>query len=208
MTAFYMFRMLFLTFWGDFRGTKEQAHHLHESPKTMTIPLMVLAVLSVLGGLIGIPELFHVKHLLKDWLSPIIRNDAISTLSHGSEITLMILAVSLAVITIIFAYNKFVKKGDLPEANDNNLKGIQKLVYNKYYVDETYTSLIQKPVDGISKAFGYFIDNKVIDGVVNLSKDVIGLFSAIFRKAQAGYIEVYLFVMVISIIIILLTGVL
>ncbi len=208
MTAFYMFRMLFLTFWGDFRGTKDQAHHLHESPKTMTIPLMVLAVLSIVGGAIGIPEVLHAPHLLKDWLAPVLRNDAISTLSHEMEWLLMGVAVALAAITIYFAYNKFVKKGDLPEAKDENLKGVQKLVYNKYYVDETYTSLIQKPVDGVSKAFGYFIDNKVIDGVVNLSKDVVGLFSAIFRKAQAGYIEVYLFVMVISIIIILLTGVL
>jgi NADH-quinone oxidoreductase subunit L len=208
MTAFYMFRMLFLTFWGDFRGTKEQAHHLHESPKTMTIPLMVLAVLSVLGGLIGIPEVFHVKHLLKDWLSPIIRNDAISTLSHNTEYILMALAVALAAITIYFAYNKFVKKGDLPEAKDENLKGIQKLVYNKYYVDETYANVIQKPLDGISKAFGFFIDNKVIDGIVNLFKDIIGLLSSVLRRLQAGYIEVYLFAMVISIIIILLVGIL
>jgi NADH-quinone oxidoreductase subunit L len=208
MTAFYMFRMLFLTFWGDFRGTKEQAHHLHESPKTMTIPLMVLAVLSVLGGLIGIPEVFHAKHLLKEWLSPIIRNDAISTLSHNTEYMLMALAVALAAITIYFAYNKFVKKGDLPEAKDENLKGVQKLVYNKYYVDETYSTIIQKPLDGISKAFGFFIDNKVIDGIVNLFKDIIGLLSSVLRRAQAGYIEVYLFAMVISIIIILLVGIL
>jgi NADH-quinone oxidoreductase subunit L len=208
MTAFYMFRMLFLTFWGDFRGTKEQAHHLHESPKTMTIPLMVLAVLSVLGGLIGIPEVFHAKHLLKEWLSPIIRNDAISTLSHNTEYMLMALAVALAAITIYFAYNKFVKKGDLPEAKDENLKGVQKLVYNKYYVDEAYSNIIQKPLDGISKAFGFFIDNKVIDGIVNLFKDIIGLLSSVLRRAQAGYIEVYLFAMVISIIIILLVGIL
>jgi NADH-quinone oxidoreductase subunit L len=208
MTAFYMFRMLFLTFWGDFRGTKEQAHHLHESPKTMTIPLMVLAVLSVLGGLIGIPEVFHAKHLLKEWLSPIIRNDAISTLSHNTEYMLMALAVALAAITIYFAYNKFVKKGDLPEAKDENLKGVQKLVYNKYYVDEAYSTIVQKPLDGVSKAFGFFIDNKVIDGIVNLFKDIIGLLSSVLRRAQAGYIEVYLFAMVISIIIILLVGIL
>jgi NADH-quinone oxidoreductase subunit L len=208
MTAFYMFRMLFLTFWGDFRGTKEQAHHLHESPKTMTIPLIVLAVLSVIGGFIGLPEAFHAKHLLVEWLSPVIRNDAISGLSHNTEYTLMTLAVAIAAISIYLAYTKFVKKAQLPESDEANLKGLSKLVYNKYYVDETYTSLIQKPVDGISKAFGFFIDNKVIDAIVNLWKELVDGLASLVRRIQAGYIEVYLFAMVIGIIIIILTGIL
>jgi NADH-quinone oxidoreductase subunit L len=208
MTAFYMFRMLFLTFWGDFRGTKDQAHHLHESPKTMTIPLMVLAVLSIVGGFIGLPEVFHFTHQLKEWLSPVIKSDSISLLSHETEYFLMGLAVALAAGTIYFAYNKFVKKGHLPEMQDTNLKGLPKLVYNKYYIDETYANLIQKPIDGISKAFGYFIDNKIIDGIVNMTKDVLGLFSSLFRKLQTGYIEAYLFAMVIGIILILAYSVL
>ncbi len=208
MTAFYMFRMLFLTFWGDFRGTKEQAHHLHESPKTMTIPLMVLAVLSTLGGLIGIPQVFHVQHLLSDWLQPVIKYSEVSILSHTAEYVLMTLAVALAAITIYFAYHKFVKQGALPIADSSQLKGLNKLVYNKYYIDEAYTSIIQKPIDAISKAFAFFVDNKIIDSIVNLFKDLVDSLSSLIRRMQAGYIEVYLFAMVISIIIIVLSGIL
>jgi NADH-quinone oxidoreductase subunit L len=83
MTTFYMFRLLFLTFFGEFRGTKEQLVHLHESPKTMTIPLIVLGALSILGGLIGIPEVLHGSHALKQFLSPVFAASDAKMLPHA-----------------------------------------------------------------------------------------------------------------------------
>ena len=78
MTAFYMFRLYFLTFWGDFRGTEKQEHHLHESPRTMTIPLIVLAFLAVVAGFVGLP--LGMTHYLNDWLAPVFESSEMKML--------------------------------------------------------------------------------------------------------------------------------
>ncbi|HEY9196893.1 MAG TPA: NADH-quinone oxidoreductase subunit L, partial [Mucilaginibacter sp.] len=107
LTSFYMFRMMYLTFYGKFRGTHEQEHHVHESPANMYIPLIVLAVLSIIGGLIGIPEVMGGHHELAHYLEPVFKASAAvlpaAELSHNTEITLMILSVSVAVIALIYA---------------------------------------------------------------------------------------------------------
>src|SRR6201996_2857213 len=112
-TSFYMFRMLYLTFYGKFRGTAEQEHHLHESPPTMTIPLIVLAILSIIGGFIGIPEALGGHHWLEHWLAPVFEASAPllpdSHLSSSTEIALMVASVSGAVLALIYAYVRYVK---------------------------------------------------------------------------------------------------
>ena len=203
LTAFYMFRLLYLTFYRKFRGTHAQEHHLHESPKSMTIPLVVLAILSVVGGLIGLPEFWNLPNFMHHHLDSIILHKNPSVLSHTKEWMLMAIAVVAAGATIFFAYMVYIKNQILPEAKDENLKGIKKVIYNKYYVDEIYNIIITKPLNAMSDLFYKFFDKQIIDGLVNgVGTAVIGI-SSVVRKAQTGHIGVYIFSMVLGIILIL-----
>ncbi len=204
LTAFYMFRMLFLTFFGKFRGTHEQEHHLHESPKSMTIPLMVLAALSVVGGVLGLPEFWHQTNWIGEHLSPIILHKNPSTLTHEVEWTLMGIAVLSACAVIYFAHSMFITNNVLPVNSEDKLKPWQKLVYNKYYVDELYDAVIRKPLDLISVAFYKFLDLQVIDGIVNgVGSAVIGT-GGLVRRLQTGNIGFYIVSMVLGVVLILL----
>lgn len=204
LTALYMFRMLFLTFWGSFRGTHEQEHHLHESPSTMTIPLIVLAVLSVLGGLLGLPEFWHMPNWMSEHLSPVILHKNPSALDHNTEWMLMGIASTAAIVMIYFAYSMYVTNKVLPMANEGQMKRWQKLIYNKYYVDEIYDAVIRKPLDMLSTVFYKFIDLQIIDGIVNgIGAAVKGTGSAV-RMLQTGNISFYIVSMVLGVILILL----
>lgn len=203
MTAFYMFRLLFLTFSGKFRGTHEQEHHLHESPKSMTIPLMKLALLSTIGGLIGIPAVFGAPHLLDNFLSPVIKEvqgmETAHHLSHSTEFTLMAIAVSGAILSIVVAYFRYVKNAHVPKAENESLGFIENVVYRKFYIDEIYQALFVRPIQRLSEIFYLVFDKIAIDGIVNLSGR-LSLFSGdIFRSLQTGHIAFYIFAMVISI---------
>jgi NADH-quinone oxidoreductase subunit L len=203
LTAFYMFRLLYLTFYRKFRGTHEQEHHLHESPKSMTIPLIVLAVLAVLGGALGLPEFWGATNWMHHHLDSIIAHKSPSVLNHTKEWTLMAIAVCAAGATIFFGYMVYIKNQILPEANDEKLTGIKKLIYNKYYVDELYQMVITKPLDGLSVLFYKFLDLQVVDGIVNGIGSIVMGFSSAIRKVQTGHIGFYIFGMVVGIITIL-----
>jgi NADH-quinone oxidoreductase subunit L len=207
MTAFYMFRLFYLTFYGGFRGTKEQEHHLHESPKSMTIPLMVLAVLSVAGGFVGMPAAFHMPHFLEGFLEPVFANSEMRMLpthiDHNTEITLMIIAVSIALIMIYMAYNFYIKQQKIPVADGQAINPAQKVVYNKYYVDELYTTLFTKPLGWLSDKFYRFIELRFVDAIVNAVGDGVNWGSRTLRLLQTGSIEFYLLIMVLSIALIL-----
>ena len=202
-TAFYMFRLMFLTFWGSFRGTHEQEHHLHESPKAMTIPLIILAVLSVFGGLLGMPEFWGAKNWMSENLDPIIIRKNPSILSHETEWTLMIIAVGVALSTIYFAYQMFIKYKVLPAASEAEMKPFQKIIYNKFYVDEFYDAIIRKPLDAVSEVFYKFIDKQMIDGVVNGTGNLTKWSASQLRKLQTGHIGFYIMAMVVGVITIL-----
>lgn len=205
-TAFYMFRMFFLTFTGTFRGTEEQKHHLHESPKSMTIPLMVLATLSVLGGLMGLPEAFHMKNWIAHYLDPVIIRKNPILLSHETEYMLMGLATAVCLATMWFAYQMFVKNKVLPVKSEEQLTKWQKPVYHKYYVDEFYDAVIRKPLDAISSALGKFFDNQIIDGIVEGIGNVVVWFSGLVKQIQTGNIGYYIVAMVVGIVLILFTS--
>ncbi|HRG58240.1 MAG TPA: NADH-quinone oxidoreductase subunit L [Bacteroidia bacterium] len=208
LTAFYMFRLLFLTFYGKFRGTHHQEEHLHESPKSITIPLVVLAALAVLGGLIGLPEAFHAKHLLKAFLSPVFAASDIRMLpaeiTHATEYALMALAIVIVFVVVLLARNKYVIKGELPVADGVALSPISKLIANKYYVDEIYDALIVKPLHWISGIFYRVMDIQMVDGFVNFIGKSVVWSSGVLRLAQTGKIGYYVFVMVLSVALLLL----
>lgn len=202
MTAFYMFRLYAMTFLGKFRGTHEQEHHLHESPKAMTIPLVILAILSVIGGWIGIPEIFmHGGHRLEAFLAPVFAQSNALTekvlLNHTTEYMLMGISVGVALLALVYAWNKFSKyqKTDIEEA------GLGKVLANKWYVDELYDAIIVKPVQSIAKYFNNVVEKKGIDGFVNGVGKVINYSSRQIRLLQTGQVGTYVLMMVMGILI-------
>jgi NADH-quinone oxidoreductase subunit L len=208
LTSFYMFRMMYLTFWGKFRGTHEQEHHLHESPSSMTIPLIVLAVLSIVAGFIGVPHVLWGHHELNAYLTPVFEAShkliGEHELSHSTEWLLMGLSVGGALIAMAYAYTKYVKGGHVPVADTEERPALAGLSYNKFYVDELYDAIIRKPLDALSVFFYKIIDKWGIDGFVNsLGKGSVEA-SKSFRLLQAGNVGFYLFMMVAGIIAILL----
>jgi NADH-quinone oxidoreductase subunit L len=207
MTAFYMFRLFYLTFYGTFRGTEKQQHHLHESPATMTIPLIVLAALSVLGGLIGIPEVFGGNHWLHHYLSPVFAASDFKMLSkeisHSTEIMLMAVAVLAAGASIAAAWYYYVKNNNLPAVEGAAINPVQKTIYHKYYMDELYATLFTKPTDWLSEKLHKVIELKGIDRIVNFLGEGVTWISYQARLLQTGYTGFYIFAMVVSIILIL-----
>jgi NADH-quinone oxidoreductase subunit L len=206
-TSFYMFRMLYLTFYGKFRGTSEQEHHLHESPPTMTIPLIVLAILSIAGGFLGVPETLGGHHWLEHWLAPVFADSAKILPKAGSEmmtdIWLMVASVSGAVIALVYAYMRYVKNAHVPVEDTEERPGLVNLSYHKFYVDEIYDFLIRKPLDGLSVFFYKVIDLLAIDGIVNGLGKITVRSSKGLRLLQTGNVGFYIFMMVVGIIAIL-----
>lgn len=198
LTAFYMFRLYFITFTGTFRGTEEQKHHLHESPALMTIPLAILAILSIVGGLVGVPEVFKGNDSIAQYLSPVIHRGGEEAISHSTELMLMGLTFALTITAIAFAYFKF--KNFKPKAEET---GIGKLLENKWYIDELYDSLIVKPLNGLASFFNNIIEKRVIDKLVNGVGKSVQYSSRQIRYLQSGFVGNYVLMMVIAIIVII-----
>jgi NADH-quinone oxidoreductase subunit L len=195
LTAFYMFRLLFITFNGKFRGTEEQWHHVHESPKAMTFPLIILAILSVVAGFVNIPAVFYGSEGLTHFLSLVIKQQHTSTLSHSTEYMLMGGTVVLILGIILFAYNKF--KNFEPQENT----GLGKTLENKWYVDELYNKIIVKPLQYIACVFNSTVEKKGIDGFVNGVGKAVNYSSRQLRLLQSGQIGSYVLLMVLGILI-------
>jgi NADH-quinone oxidoreductase subunit L len=211
MTSFYMFRLLFLTFFGQFRGTAHQREHLHESPASMTLPLGILAILSAVGGLIGLPEIFGGGNWLANFMSPLfdlsrLKNPKAfsTTISHSDEFTLMIISIAVAVVAAVIAWFVYVNRKAVPTEEGQPIPALQKLIYNKYYIDEIYDALFVKPVNALSNIFYSIFEVLGIDMLVNgVGKSVTGT-GRLMRYAQNGAIGFYIFAMVLGIILILL----
>jgi NADH-quinone oxidoreductase subunit L len=211
LTSFYMFRMMYLTFWGKFRGTHDQEHHLHESPPSMTIPLIVLAILSAIGGMIGVPAVMGGHHELGAYLAPVFEDSTKilgeHELSHSTEITLMLISVGVALAAMAYAYVKYVKGGSLPVSDEEERPALANLSYRKFYIDELYDTIIRKPLDYLSVFFYNIIEKLGIDGFVNgLGKGTLETSKGL-RLLQTGNVGFYIFMMVIGIVAILIYGI-
>jgi NADH-quinone oxidoreductase subunit L len=196
ITAVYMFRLYWLTFHGNFRGSKHQLEHLHESPKVMTVPLMILAFLSATGGFTGMPAIFHAPHFLNHFLEPVTGSD-IHPVSHFFEYAIIITSILVLVLVIYFTRNYYLTKGMIPES-DAEVKGLPRILAFKYYVDELYSMLIRKPVD-ILAGLGYrFVELGFITKVVDGIQEGVNMASGGLRYLQTGRTGSYLFIMVIG----------
>jgi NADH-quinone oxidoreductase subunit L len=204
LTSFYMFRVFILTFFGDFRGTDAQAHHLHESPLSMTFPLMVLAILSVIGGLINLPHFAGGNEFLAHWLAPILPETG-----EAAEVSLVSLEMGApllaAFLPAFFAIYLFGMQKSVP-ASDESISGIQKLVYNKFYIDELYDFLIVKPITVIGNFCFQVVEFLVIDLIVEGIGRIVQYASTELRRIQTGNVGYYIFIMVISITLIIAIG--
>lgn len=203
LTVLYMFRLFFLTFFGTARASEEKMKHIHESPMSMSIPLIILGALSLLGGLIGIPEVFGGPHALREYLAPVFAQahslQHIHHLEHSTELILMAIVVVLTLIIITIAYIRFVRKADIPASDEVALSGFEKLLANKYYIDELYQGTFVKPLYALSKWADAIIERLGIDGAVNGIGSLVVWGGRAARYVQRGTIGYYIFVMVLGI---------
>lgn len=209
MTAFYMFRLLYLAFSGDFRGSEEQKKYIHESPAVMTIPLMILAFLSFFGGFINIPDIMGSSGILNNFLAPVfadarqlrlISHHHVSAALEWSNMAVMVLLVLLMAWA---AYKKFVREPIHEEPETGLPAFFHKLLTNKFYIDELYDTMLVKPALRISDFLHKFVELKFIDRLVDGTGTLVIRFSNAIRYLQAGHVGVYMFFMILGILLIL-----
>jgi NADH-quinone oxidoreductase subunit L len=181
-------------------------HHIHESPQSMAVPLIILAALSFAGGFMNIPEVLFGNSWLHEYLSPVFASSSQvltqQPIDHSTEYLLMAVVVGLTAIVIGIAYSFYVKKQHVP-VEDSKLAGLTKTLYHKYYVDEIYDALIVRPVHWFGKIGDTVIESLAIDRVVNSFGSLTRGSSQILSRLQTGSIGFYIFMMVLSIIVIL-----
>ncbi len=210
MTAFYMFRLIFMTFFNECRASEEVKKHIHEAPKTMTVPLMILAVLSIFGGYIGVPASLGGSNLVEHFLDPVVGlgkdklfqsaggpelvHRVSETVVHHSsdlEYSLMLLTVIIVFGGILFAYTMYMKKRSLPETLAAANPSFYRLSLNKWYVDELYEKAVINPLCSIGLFLWKGIDVVVIDGLVNSTAEFFMQCGVIWKASQTGYVQRY-----------------
>ncbi|MDF1543764.1 MAG: NADH-quinone oxidoreductase subunit L [bacterium] len=200
LTAFYMFRLVYLTFHGRERMDDQTKSHLHESPKSMTVPLMVLALLSIVGGWIGMPHILGATNHFEHWLEPVMAQgkgmiDTHALMSAGGnaglEWGLMIASVGLVLIAIFIARMFYNRKPELATAWQTRLSGLHNLLLNKYYVDEIYGAVIVRPTVYFSLFLWKVVDVVLIDGLINGLAVIYSDLSEFVRRGQSGRVRTY-----------------
>ena len=203
LTAFYSFRIIFLAFHGEFRGTHEQAHHLHESPMAMTIPLMLLAVGAISAGWLGISETLGGGNFIGHFFQPVLGHPHVHA---GREEELMVMGISIACAVggILVSWIFYVLKPEIPKNLAANFKGIYTLLWNKYYVDELYDAIIVRPTMWLAGSVLMPVtDGTIIEGIVNGVPKAIAAFGERLRKLQTGSVQHYALSMAIGLFILL-----
>jgi NADH-quinone oxidoreductase subunit L len=204
MTAIYMFRLYFLVFHGNFRGTSDQQHHLHESPLNMTLPLMILAILSVFGGILNLPGVVMKAgtHWMSHYLEHNTRGLELIETHHLSSSQAMLLMGGAVLMTLIILFGSFVvyvKRGSLAKS-DEKLTGWELASNKKLYFDEIYNFLFVKPLEWISVKIHAFVEVLALNKSVYGFAGLIGKTGDIVRKWQTGVVSNYLFWMVLGVI--------
>jgi len=211
LTAFYMFRLVSLTFTGSFRGTHEQEHHLHESPSSMTIPLVVLAFLSIVGGWVGLPAVFGENaDRFKAFLSPVLlpitgREAAHEALPHATEWFLIGLSVAAAAAGILLALKWYAKEGGrVPARIAASMPGLYSLISEKFRIDELYDVLFVRPYEWLARTLWKVVDVLIIDGVLNAAAFLVELTGDFLRFLQTGNVRNYALTFLLGLIALLL----
>lgn len=199
LTAFYSFRLIFLTFHGKFRGTHEQEHHLHESPASMTVPLMVLCIGAVASGWVGIPALLGehvgVHNWITEFMKPVLGHPE-GHGTHAEEWAVMAISVVAGFSGIGLAYYVFMLRPGMADNWVSEFRTVHRVLFNKYYIDEIYSFLIVRPTIWLAKNVLIGItDARVIEAIINGVPNAIGGVSRGLRKIQTGMLHHYATIM-------------
>ncbi len=204
LTSFYMFRLVYVAFLGKFRGAGKEEEALHESPRSMTIPLIILGILAAVGGFIGIPHIFHIPNLMDKVMEPLIPHINPFHYLHNvsTEWTMMGISVAIAIAGWLIARGLYRKESEVPgKLATGSLRHVYKLLLNKYYVDEIYFALVIRPVKRIGDFFWYYADVIFIDGAVNLAGMLATCCGRVISLFQNGSVKMYAFSMLTGILI-------
>ncbi|MFA6438407.1 MAG: NADH-quinone oxidoreductase subunit L [Bacteriovoracaceae bacterium] len=204
ITAFYMFRLVSLTFLGKERFDLHHVHP-HEAPQTMLIPLLVLAFFSIVGGYVGIPHVLGGHNYFEEFLEPVFAgaNAKLMMPMHDSaalELGLMATSVAIGLLGIYAGWKIFTQKMEIAENVAKRFSGLHKILWNKYFVDEAYDAVVVNPIKTTSEKFLWKIfDVKIIDNTLNFSAKFVEATSNIFRRIQTGVVQSYAIVFVAGI---------
>ncbi len=208
ITAFYMFRLMFLTFFGPTRMDPEVEKHAHESPSVMTTPLVILAILAFIGGYIGLPTALGGGNWFERFLEPVFAGghasltEAVSS-GHSLEYVLMLSSIIAAAIGIWLAYRFYIVNPERPKALAQKYSGPYQTVLNKYYVDEFYNAVVVQPLISVALFFWKITDVRLVDGLANGAAELIGWFSSRFRFVQTGLVRNYALIFTAGVILLL-----
>jgi NADH-quinone oxidoreductase subunit L len=225
MTAFYMTRMMVMTFHGANRTGRDEEHHLHEAPLTMTVPLIVLAALSLFGGWINVPPALHEGWVglfgslpmgegLHHWLEPVVGHATEIRAEHvgafaehapvgGGELawaSLSTLLAAVVVATSVILVGKWVIR---PATESGEPEGFKRVLYHKWYVDELYDRVVVRPILGGSRFLWRVVDAGVVDGVVNATGSLSRAFGFLGSILQTGAVNTYAFILALGVVAIL-----
>jgi len=192
LTSFYMFRLYFMTFAGDLRDEHQRPH---ESPKAMTIPLIILAVLSIVGGWVGIPKLFMENaHRLNQFLSGVVKPGEEHSIAHSTEYMLMAALLAAVAVAIFMAKKLYTGKVDAEST------GIAKILENKWYVDEIYQAAIVSPIISLGTVFKKYVEKSGIMQIVSGTGNLSYYLAKNIKTVQTGNIGIYILLMLIGIV--------
>jgi len=211
LTAFYSFRLIYMTFYGECRASHDVAHHVHESPKVMTVPLMILAVLAFAAGFVGIPDILGGPNNFHHFMSNVfgggheaLEGGAVEGAVEGaSEGMMMAISVLIGLAGIGLAWFMYRLRPELPAKAAKLSFAVHDLLYRKYYIDEIYDTLIINPLKWSSTHFLYkFVDVGIVDGFVNAVASLVDAMSRVLRRLQSGYYHHYAFGMAFGVVVI------
>ncbi|MDH4034563.1 MAG: NADH-quinone oxidoreductase subunit L, partial [candidate division Zixibacteria bacterium] len=211
LTAFYMFRLVYLTFFGSERMDDHTREHLHESPRSMTMPLIVLAGLSVVGGFVGLPHVFGFTNYFEQWLEPVMAGASQHAASQamaagggntGLELGLMAVSVLMVAFAIYMAYRIYNRAPEMATRLRDKMPWAHRILLNKYFVDEIYSAAIVRPVVNGSKFLWTIFDVRLIDGLVNGLATIYGDMAQLLRTGQTGRVRTYATLFVFGVVVI------
>lgn len=195
ITCFYMFRLLFLVFFGNLRSTV----HPHESPKVMTVPLIILSILAVFGGFMNAPSLFGGNLRFDKYLSSAVVSLHTQAISHTVEIALILSSLSLLAFVIYVTHKIYIVKATVPDSDNRSMTLASKIIANKFYIDEVYHHLFERPYGKLSNILYAKVEVPIIDGAVDGVGNATSWIGSQVRKLQQGIMSFYLFAMVAGI---------
>ncbi|MCD6580188.1 MAG: NADH-quinone oxidoreductase subunit L [Desulfuromusa sp.] len=207
MTAFYMFRLVFMTFFGEQKTDPRAKDHIPESPFTITIPLMVLGFGALVGGYIGVPAILGGANRFHHFLEPVFGHALHLNHIHAhgtpaTEYTLMAVSVAIAIVGIFIAWIMYIRNPELPGKFVARFEGAHRVIFNKWYIDELYDFVFVNPCKKIGTFLWRGFDVKVVDGVVNGCAWVIKGIGTGLRYTQSGYLYNYAMAMVVGVVVI------